>query len=447
MKFHFIFLILSLMLVFGCIGQEEQLPPEEEPVLDERLVDIVTNDVCFTDSPISKTVSCIFDDKDQVMVWECAEFESDQQKDTCYSIAAEQLMDSSLCEKSTDIVNKDICYFNYAVKNKDADICTKISSTYPEISMSCYHILGAETGKAHMCDEDIDTYEWCIMESAINSGNKELCGDITVSGLKNDYCLYAVENASEREGYCDSGEFYFASSSNTADALRWMQMNHPGSTILSWWDYGELIECFSEYSVLSREDTIDNPEKIIEFAYLLSEGTEDELTAFMKKNNAEYLLLNDELAPLGKWSAVNYLGCVYMNQSGSEPYLSECEAEHSVEILEPSEEACSAESIGGTVYYSSFGREYCVWEALLGYSAYDLQSNSTVDASIYDISSSSQMLLVLYSPSIPERKGKFYDSNFNRAYTDSFENLTLVYSDRHAFIYQLKLNNTYLNIS
>lgn len=97
------------------------------------------------------------------------------------------------------------------------------------------------------------------------------------------------------------------------------------NTILAWWDYGDWINYFGHAGAVLRGDN-QLPNLNYETAYMFVDGNQTQLYNFMNKVGAKYLMLEVGLLP--KWGALNYLSCIYQNQTnfnvpvGSSP----CEA-------------------------------------------------------------------------------------------------------------------------
>ncbi|MDA1168979.1 MAG: hypothetical protein O3A36_01420 [bacterium] len=60
---------------------------------------------------------------------QCGEYASDLRRNTCYGGEAVKLVDTSLCDKSVDPFQREICYSNVALLNKKPEICNQITTS------------------------------------------------------------------------------------------------------------------------------------------------------------------------------------------------------------------------------------------------------------------------------------------------------------------------------
>lgn len=84
------------------------------------------------------------------------------------------------------------------------------------------------------------------------------------------------------------------------------------NTILAWWDYGDWINYFGHAGSVLRGDN-QLPNLNYETAYMFVDGNQTQLYGFMNKVGAKYLMFEVGLLP--KWSALNYLSCIYQNET------------------------------------------------------------------------------------------------------------------------------------
>ncbi|MEM3858951.1 MAG: hypothetical protein QW478_06050 [Candidatus Micrarchaeaceae archaeon] len=94
------------------------------------------------------------------------------------------------------------------------------------------------------------------------------------------------------------------------------------------WDYGDWINWFGNMSAVLRGDN-QVPTLDYQVAYLFTRGNYTQLADFMKQNNAKFLLFSSD--DLGKWEALNYLGCIYINGTNTSVPIgtSACETSNS----------------------------------------------------------------------------------------------------------------------
>ncbi len=175
-------------------------------------------------------------------------------------------------------------------------------------------------------------------------------------------------------------------------ATEWMRANIGpfAPRILSWWDYGDWINWFGNSNAVIRGD---NAVATLDYAvaahYVLGSSDGYNSTAlgkFMDSTQAKYVLFDDQLVP--KWSALDFLACVYANQtskayaiSQGKPYgqsfllgTSPCELSHDPAVIaipaQPSiNEYCqlpnkvtaiSAISLVGMTVPSQLNQSFCV---------------------------------------------------------------------------------------
>lgn len=166
----------------------------------------------------------------------------------------------------------------------------------------------------------------------------------------------------------------------------------PGATVLSWWDYGSAFELKGLKPVI--KDTVSNDtgssaqkavSKTINLAVGSSSFPDEEMArkilestpAFVspvssaaaetaKKFNASFVVYDSEL--FYKLGAINYLYCVYINETSAEsaPAISDCEKRLFYEAvyvpaLSSDFEYCENVSSGDTVLVSSSANKtYCM---------------------------------------------------------------------------------------
>jgi len=240
--------------------------------------------------------------------------------------------------------------------------------------------------------------------------------------------------------------------------MEWIKANVENDTrVVSWWDYGHWINYFGEKDCLTRNDHVNTTldlmvaDKFV-FGPRDSPGEgEAELAQFMREYKARYVLFDYDL--IGKWGALNFLACVYNNQTNQSfaqaqggPGTSKCEAEHAPEhVFVPLERSIGdycrspAPNIQLVRGRSSFGVSYCIYETLTadGYTVPQAmfyeenmsKPNKGILAYPQRVNIRGRdyaMYTVLYfkDPEIwpdnvsgwDDRKGKYYDSNFYKGF-------------------------------
>ncbi|MEM4359983.1 MAG: hypothetical protein QXT45_05590 [Candidatus Bilamarchaeaceae archaeon] len=119
------------------------------------------------------------------------------------------------------------------------------------------------------------------------------------------------------------------------EAMEWIRDNTENdSRTTSWWDYGHWINFYGQRNTVLRNEHAS--ERMIgEVAFAYTEGNESDLTRFMKEHDSKYALFDVEIVLGGggfggKYGALNYLGCAYMNRTNVSfaPGTSECEEEN-----------------------------------------------------------------------------------------------------------------------
>ncbi|MDE1768301.1 MAG: hypothetical protein KGH62_02945, partial [Candidatus Micrarchaeota archaeon] len=106
-------------------------------------------------------------------------------------------------------------------------------------------------------------------------------------------------------------------------ATSWMSQNVGpyGPRILSWWDYGDWINWFgNSNAVLRGDNSVPTADYAAAAHYVLTQKdgvNSSALQQYMDSVQAKYILFDDQLVP--KWGALDFLACVYINQT-SEQY-------------------------------------------------------------------------------------------------------------------------------
>lgn len=90
------------------------------------------------------------------------------------------------------------------------------------------------------------------------------------------------------------------------------QLNLNGSFVLSWWDYGDWINWYgNSKSVLRGDNQQPLLDEATAFQYI--NGNTTTLKAFMQQENASLVIFSSD--DFQKYQALNYLSCVYQNNT------------------------------------------------------------------------------------------------------------------------------------
>lgn len=239
------------------------------------------------------------------------------------------------------------------------------------------------------------------------------------------------------------------------DSMDWIKENvGEDERVISWWDYGHWINYWGQKKCVTRNDH-KYQYMDLEVADKFVNATPEELKEYMVQHKAKYVLFDQDL--IGKWGALNFLSCVYNNETSMEfAYkegkrygamyqlgTSECEKEHNFErILIPVEPAigdyCSGSDPSSPLVraYSSFNYTYCVRFAYTAtarrIAAVFYESNTSrmnrgipIYSGIQEIQGRLfEVYTMFYTTEIwpdgksgwEDRKGKMYDSNFYRGF-------------------------------
>ena len=131
-KVLFIFLVLLLVFISGCVTNEAN--SESLSNIDTSECDKLTDDMarivqCYGNIAISYQEPSV-----------CDKIKDKEGRNYCYSnyiqISFNRGADISICEKIQDLIYKDGCYGWFAIHNKNASICEKIQNT--SIRNDCY---------------------------------------------------------------------------------------------------------------------------------------------------------------------------------------------------------------------------------------------------------------------------------------------------------------------
>ena len=131
-KLLFIFLVLLLVFISGCVTNEEN--SESLSNIDTSECDKLTDDMarivqCYGNIAISYQEPSV-----------CDKIKDKEGRNYCYSnyiqISFNRGANISICEKIQDLIYKDGCYGWFAIHNKNVSICEKIQNT--SIRNDCY---------------------------------------------------------------------------------------------------------------------------------------------------------------------------------------------------------------------------------------------------------------------------------------------------------------------
>ena len=111
--------------------------------------------------------------------------------------------------------------------------------------------------------------------------------------------------------YCNTIQPYWL------NAMAWLRQNvGPNAPrVLAWWDYGDWINWFGNSNAFLRGDNANAIEDYATAAhYVLGDRfPPSALANFMNTNQSKYVLFDQDL--IGKWGALDFLGCVYTNET------------------------------------------------------------------------------------------------------------------------------------
>jgi asparagine N-glycosylation enzyme membrane subunit Stt3 len=136
------------------------------------------------------------------------------------------------------------------------------------------------------------------------------------SPLWNNNVCSALQNRSYSIGmdlFCNQVPNYWL------NAMAWLRNNvGPNAPrVLSWWDYGDWINWYgNSYAVLRGDNADPKEDYAVAAQYVL--GSKDNYTPqvlanYMNGNQTEYALFDEDL--IGKWGALDFLGCVHVNET------------------------------------------------------------------------------------------------------------------------------------
>lgn len=276
--------------------------------------------------------------------------------------------------------------------------------------------------------------------------------------------------------------------------MEWINENieydAPGSRVISWWDYGHWINFFGETKTVLRNEHLSK-EMIGQTAHAYLHGDVKELRDTMREFDSRYALIDIEILGSGrdknsiqlggKYSALNYLGCAWGNETSIKrwPGQSQCEMDHLWETVampaDPNAQTpCTIsedEGLVGAVAFSSTRMEdgqttyrptYCMQTEILNggkqYVSYRLDEKDEngrlkLHKAFWRVGQRDQTIVftALYSKDRvwrgedgtpvsgwEDRTTDFYDSNvYSAFFLDQLEGFELVYNTPQIRIYRM----------
>ncbi|NYZ78899.1 hypothetical protein H0N99_02010 [Candidatus Micrarchaeota archaeon] len=129
------------------------------------------------------------------------------------------------------------------------------------------------------------------------------------------------------------------------DPMEWIKNNvAEDDRVISWWDYGHWINYFGQKKCVTRNDHLYG-DMDLEVADKFVSNTPQALKEYMIAHNAKYVLFDQDL--ISKWGALDFLSCVYNNETNMDFAFSEgkrlgnmyqlgtsgCEIDHQFETI------------------------------------------------------------------------------------------------------------------
>ncbi len=268
---------------------------------------------------------------------------------------------------------RDICIRKAAVYLGDFTICGNASASYEPY---CFYEFAGLEGDASVCGliGDSSSRAACERRVAISTGNASLCahGESESDGERKAAACRTIAESGRLAGKEDCRDDlvyqYLVEWPQFSDTLLWLSQNDSNATVFTWWDYGSAIDCLGLHSVVSGKDL--NSSKVPESAYMLVGANESALAGYMRSHGASYLMIPSELVISsgtlgGKWGALNYLSCAWMNETtaAAGPGESECEADHLWETIFISSDPCNVSDTrqGFYAYKMYSGSQYLTY--------------------------------------------------------------------------------------
>ena len=167
--------------------------------------------------------------------------------------------------------------------------------------------------------------------SYLDVGGSTIVALTTPSGplWNNNVC-----NALQKDGYSiGMGLFCNQIPNYWLNAMAWIRNNvgPHAPRVLSWWDYGDWINWYgNSYAVLRGDNADPKEDYAVAAQYVLGskDGYTPQLLAnYMNGNQTEYALFDQDL--IGKWGALDFLGCVHVNETSYEYAIQQAKATNS----------------------------------------------------------------------------------------------------------------------
>ena len=237
------------------------------------------------------------------------------------------------------------------------------------------------------------------------------------------------------------------------EPMNWIKNNvAEDDRVIHWWDYGHWTNYFGQRKTITRNDH-QHQDLDLEVANNFVHASPEELKQWMVEHKAKYVLFDQDL--IGKWGALDFLSCVYNNETNMSFAYSEgkkvgtlynlgtsrCEQEHNFErIFIPVSDLsaldyCQSPDPNTPLIraYSNFGYKYCIplngsGEPVMLYEDNLSRINKGHLASPSSVTLNDgrdyNTYLILYTYetwsdgriSYEDRKGKMYDSNFYKGF-------------------------------
>ena len=196
------FLVLSLLLVSGCIG-----PSDDEIILKAQQTKDIS--LCEKISDVAKREECICG---VAMVTYnsglCEELKTERSetvlgvtsnmklRDLCFNSIAEEKLDHTLCEKMDEGWMKDDCFAYIAGMTKDKGLCNKISDKTSK--EECIETLSSlELGYCENLAADYER-DLCIWRRAVLSNNPSECENTSLK----DSCYQDIAERTNNPEVC-----------------------------------------------------------------------------------------------------------------------------------------------------------------------------------------------------------------------------------------------------
>ena len=221
----------------------------------------------------------------------------------------------------------------------------------PDAAQEKLEMLCDDTGNSKICSAAADPVAYANKGTNYQY-DRELC---VITSLP-DYSIYVDSDKSPGLFQaavlrCNRVDTYWI------ESMEWIRYNtEDDSRTTSWWDYGHWINFFGQKDTVLRNEHRSHS-MIGSIAYSYIDGSPEDLIHYMNRYGSEYALFDGELLVSGggfggKYGALNYLSCAFMNETNVSyrPGESQCEADHLWEIVFVSPtDTCVISELSGTV--------------------------------------------------------------------------------------------------